>query len=126
MISYNNGFIALFSVIIVSFILLLAAVSLSFSGFFARFNILDSELKARSDALAEGCLEAALLELAKDNTHLGGDTIGIDDETCNYEISPGGIVQAWAQVGAAHTNYRIEVNLDSLDIIFLEELSTLP
>ena len=40
---YNKGFVALTSVVIISAILLLVATSLSLSGFYGRFNILESE-----------------------------------------------------------------------------------
>ena len=107
----SKGFIALFSVIIISLVLLLVASALSFSGFFARFNILDSELKAQSEGLADACIEHVRLALALDAAFSGSGEVDIDGEKCEYEVSDGE-VKAWAEVSNAHTYYFAEVNLD--------------
>ncbi len=58
------GFIALTSVIVVSALLILIGVSLGYTGFFARYNIFDGELKETSLGLAEACAEIARVEIA--------------------------------------------------------------
>lgn len=65
----QNGFIALTSAIIISVLLLAITVALGFSGFFGRFNILDSESKERSSALAEACGDTAILNFAQDQSY---------------------------------------------------------
>jgi hypothetical protein len=58
----QDGFIALISVIIISVLLLTLAVTVSTTGILGRFNILDSESKERSGALAEACADKSILE----------------------------------------------------------------
>ena len=74
----SAGFIALFSVIIITSVLLISAVALSFSGFLGRFNVFDSELKAESSALAEACIERVRLEFALDDSFSGSGEVDID------------------------------------------------
>ena len=62
----KKGFVALMSAIIISVILLLLVTNLSLTGFYSRLNILDSELKDRSSALAEACADMAILKLVND------------------------------------------------------------
>lgn len=57
----HKGFIALMSAVIISAVLLLIVVSGSLTGFFARSNVFDAELKNRSRAVADACLDQALL-----------------------------------------------------------------
>lgn len=110
--SYNEGFIALFTVIIVSFVLLLVAITLNFSGFYGRFNILDSELKEMSDKLADACLEQARLAIAVDDYDLGDEvTLSSDDGECKYTIASGGNITIEAVVkDRAYTYYHVEVD----------------
>ena len=66
----NKGFIALISAVLISVILLLIATNLSLTSFYGRSNILDSELKERSSALAEACADTALLKLANNRNYV--------------------------------------------------------
>ena len=59
---HQNGFIALISAIIISALLLIITMATSMAGIFGRFNILDSESKERSLALAEACVDTAIME----------------------------------------------------------------
>ncbi|MDP2788456.1 MAG: hypothetical protein Q8O46_00180 [bacterium] len=107
----KKGFVALLSVIIISFILLSAAVTLNFSGFSGRFNILDSEFKERSNALANACVEHARLVLATDSSFIGTGQANVGNEVCDYEILSGGKIKAWATANNAYTYYQAKVNL---------------
>ncbi len=90
----NRGFMALISVIIISAILLLVATSLSSSSFYGGFNVLDSELKERSSALAEACIDTAILRLANNPSYnptdeyisLGGDGCVIESITDSPKV----------------------------------------
>ena len=64
--SFQDGFVALVSVIIIFAILLVLVALIATSSFFTRFNVLDYENKKVSVALAEACVETALVNLAKD------------------------------------------------------------
>jgi hypothetical protein len=125
----QNGFIALFSVIIISFVLILVATTLAFSGFFTRFNILDSESKSRSAYLAEACVESARLALAENKNFAGNNTVHIDPDSCDYSVigSPTTIISHSA-VNDANTYLRVvvSVNNSSIPIVSFEELANYP
>jgi hypothetical protein len=61
----EKGFIALISAIVISVLLLVITLTLGMTSFFARFNVLDSEFKEQSTALAESCVSQAMLDLAQ-------------------------------------------------------------
>jgi len=126
----KNGFIALFSVIIITSVLLISAVALSFTGFLGRFNVFDSELKAESGALAEACIEYARLQFAEDESFSGEGEVDVGEETCEYDVS-GDEIKSWASVNNVYTYYFAEVDLNEPDIPIVSfkecpELSTCP
>ncbi len=108
--------------------LLIVAVSLNFSGFSGRFNILDSESKERSNALAEACIDRARLVLAVDTSTTASDVeIYIGDETCEYDIVNAGSekeIYGWSEFNSANTFYgvRVDVNESNIPIICFAEL----
>ena len=123
----SKGFIALISTIIISAILLLVATSLSSASFYNRSNILDAELKERSFALAEGCVDAAVLKLAKNFNYSpasGGETVDIGADTCTIQSveasSAGKIIKTRSEYRNFVTNLEVEVDSD-LSITRFEE-----
>ena|SRR3989338_10087446 len=116
--SYNletqKGFIALMSAIIISVVLLLMITNLSLTGFYGRFNVLDSELKERSSALAEACVDTALLRIANDPTYPypTNDPINVDGNDCIIESATGGNISTTANYKNYITNLKIEVDSD--------------
>lgn len=131
MICFKNnprGFIALFSVIIISFMLIIVAVTLSLSGFSGRFNVFDSESKERSNSLADACIESARLAIALKNYDLNEEVkVDVDGEECIYKILPGGSeIIAWAITNSAHTYYAVKVNTNEskIPICDFQELLT--
>ena len=117
--NYNKGFIALFSVIIITSVLLLIATTLSFSGFFGRFNIFDSESKSRSKYLALACVESARLEIAKDNNFfVTNKEIFVASDCCKYSVinSSATIIEASSVINNAYTYYQVEVNKNVFNI----------
>lgn len=116
---HQNGFIALTSAIIISVLLLAITVGLGFSSFFTRFNILDSEFKERSLALAEACIDTAILNLAKGLTTTGSVAVGTDD--CEIISVNGNTIQTQACVNKATTNLQVTTNSD-FEIVTQEEL----
>lgn len=125
----QRGFIALFSVVIVSFILLLITVTLNFSSLFGRFNILDSEFKERSVNLASACVSVARLNIAQGGYVMGTvelvSNIGEDGESCEYVILNSNDIVAHACVNDAHTFYEVGFNPNEPDITltYFSELS---
>ncbi len=109
----NTGFIALMSAIIISVILLLIVTNLSFTGFYGRSDILDSELKERSSALAEACVDTALLNLAQNVNYIGDVIVELDK--CTIQSVAGGGSIKTIKVKADYKNYitNLQVLVDS-------------
>src|ERR1035437_3862474 len=89
----DSGFIALMSAIVMSAILLLIASTLSFTGFSGRLNILDSEYKEKSSALAEACMDTAILKIANNKDYIliapNDHNILVGSDSCNIvSLSP--------------------------------------
>ncbi len=131
----KNGFIALISVIIISFVLLLMTITLNFAGFSARFNIFDSESKEQSNQLANACIDSARLAIGSDEATTNKVVVDIDDKKCAYKILNLNEITAHACVNKAETFYKAVVDTDTPNIpitSFLElsnvscELSTCP
>ena len=92
------------------------AVTLNFSSFFTRFNILDSEFKTKSELLAMTCLDEARLLLANDLNFFGSGDVYLNGETCHYKISSGGQITVNAVYKNANTFYWARVYLGDLNI----------
>lgn len=113
--SLQSGFVALMSALIISAVLLIVITFLSYSGFNSRSNALDAEFKERSSALAEACVDQALLEIANDSTYSGNatTTLGADDK-CYVGVVPSGSFPKTFQTrgiyGGSYTNLRITIS----------------
>ncbi len=103
----ERGFIALISVIIICASLLLIATTLSYTGFYARTNGLDSEYKERSSAFAEACGDQTLLALTNDPNFSGNATTTINgvDQCYTYAIPPSGSVKTFETRGIYQNHY---------------------
>lgn len=127
----EQGYIALVSAIVISFLLITITVSLGLSGFFGRFDILDSESKERSSALTEACIDTAILKLAENiNYSLTPDdhAIPVEGDTCNIvSISPNPTrtfpitIQTQACINKSVTNLSVIID-SNFDITSWEEL----
>ncbi len=79
----KSGFVALITAIVLSIILITVAVALNEIGFLTRSEALDSEYKDRSTALAEACVDTALLKLAANPNYTGNESaITVGSDTC--------------------------------------------
>lgn len=128
----DKGFAALMSTIIISIILLLIATTLGFTGFSSRFNILDSEMKERSSALAEACVDTALLRLVIDSSYpyplnesvnVAGNTCTIVSVTNNMPLPEQTTVQAKADYKHYITNLTIVTKSSDSSVLSWEEIS---
>jgi hypothetical protein len=123
----ESGFIAIISVTIVAALLMAVSFALSASGFFARSDIADSEYKERSTALAEACIEDALVKLAADPAYLGNETLTIGTEHCTIMTIPSGspkIIKTTAILQSSVSNIAVSVDPLDLSIISWEEVAT--
>jgi hypothetical protein len=69
--SRKRGFIALISAVVIGAVLIAMMTSVGLASFYARFDALGIENKQQATALAESCINSALLALAtsSDPTH---------------------------------------------------------
>jgi len=133
-VQHNAGFIALISAIIITVVLLTLVVSVSFTGFFGRFDILGSETKEISQGLAEACIETAIIKHAQDNTYAGNnDPIPVGENECTIvSITPVGsgniLIRAQGKFPKdgllpAFTNLEVELNpSNDYSVVFWTEV----
>jgi hypothetical protein len=113
----NSGFIALISAVIVSAILLLIATTVSNTSFYSGSTILDSELKEKSSALAEACVDKAISKIITDSSYAppgGGDIVNVGGDECTIQSISGNSTKT-IDVRADYRNYvtTLEVQIDS-------------
>jgi hypothetical protein len=123
LVSYQKGFVALMSAIIVSVVLLLITTAGSFINFYGRLNVADASYKEESAALARACVGQVQLELGRDGVVTAGTVaIGSDQCTIKTAASP---YQVQAQVNGAYTNLEFTLDPDTLAVTSLKEIPTL-
>jgi hypothetical protein len=117
--SNTSGFIALMSAIIISIVLLGIVLTGGLTGFFGRFNILDSESKERSSALAESCIDLAVLDyinngaVTNGNKTVGGDTCDIHSNSiAGNKLT----IITQAKINNAYSNVKAIINTDDMTI----------
>ncbi len=127
--NYESGFIALVSTIIVASLLLTITVALNLTGFFGRYNILDTEMKETSLSLAEACADTAILKMQTDPSYspttpevilVGSDQCSILSVTGSWATNKVIQVQArYPQSGtsSAYTNLKITISEPAAEII---------
>lgn len=122
----QTGFIALMSVIIISALMLAVSLALSMSGFLARSNITDSEHKERSAALADGCVDDALIRLAASSSYAGNEVITMGDDQCTIVsvaiVGTSATIRTTATIEKAMTTIQVMATLNPLIILSWQEL----
>lgn len=116
----GTGFIALITALVLGVILMVVALTLSTTGYFARGQVLDAEYKEHSRSLAEACVDIALLKLAANPSDSGLVTVTIGSDSCVigailktgsiYTIPTHAVFPASASVSQAFTYLLIKVN----------------
>ncbi len=128
---HERGFIALMSVMVISAVLLVLLFTLGASSFLNRFDVLDSQNKRVSLALAEACVNMAMINIAQDSDYgitpslpSAGECVGVSDacvsgskkicKICQVTIvgSEKEIITR-AAYGGTYTNLRIRGTLGS-------------
>lgn len=128
--NYNTqkGFIALISSIVMSAILLLITTTLSLSSFFTRFTILESEYKEKSSALAEACVDSALVKIALDNAYSpSNETVQFGNNICLINgvttISGQKTIATQGNYQESYTNLSVTIQTNNLQVISWLETS---
>ncbi len=124
-----KGYIAIISALVISFVLMVVTFGVSISGYFVRFNILDSYSKEVSNSLAETCVDTALLRLAENSLYSGNETVALGTDQCSIlPLETSGtqkIIKARAVVNDAYTNLKVTVLSSDLSIVSWEEVPSL-
>lgn len=123
----QSGFILLMSSIVLSAVLVAVVFSLSFSGFFTRFNLLDSANKESSLGLAEACAQIAVLKKQQDMAYLGNETIMVGSESCQVlpieNLGSEVLIKTRAEDGGAISNIQINLNFANLEVLRWREVA---
>lgn len=137
----ERGYIALVSVLIISVVLLTLAVSVSLTGFYARSNILGTEVKEQSTALAESCIQKAIADVAIGNPALGKVKFGENpyDNDYPYECTIVSVLtdelvtgqttiyaQATSTPRNSVTNLVVTIDSNNQDVVKWREVPMLP
>jgi hypothetical protein len=122
----QSGYIALISAVIISFLIMGIALTLSLTSFFNRSDLLDSEFKEMSGSLSEACVSTALLKIAQNESYAGNESVVIGDYNCSILPleSAGGqkIVKTSATVQNSTTNFKVIIDQITLQVISWEEI----
>lgn len=124
--STTSGFIALMSAILISAVLLLVVTTGSLTGFYQRFNILDTEFKGRSAAAADACADQAFLLVANNPAYVGLTLLDINAlDSCRALVgddSPDKSIRIQATSSSAVTNLQIIYNPNTLSVVSWQEI----
>jgi hypothetical protein len=122
--SYNKGYIALITAIILSALLMIISASVATGGYFSRFNVLYSEFKLQSTELAQGCLSYALVGFALNPNFSNPGNLNIEGYDCkivsvqyNYPASGETTFQTSASYQGSVTVMTTIINNTSLVLI---------
>lgn len=118
----KGGFAALVTAIVMSLILILVTITLNRSGFFARSAILEAEFKETSSALAEACVDAALLRLAITPTYTGPEVVSIGENECTIRPIISNTIETTAEHRGSVTNLEVIFNPSDLSIVSWSEV----
>ncbi|MBI4094625.1 MAG: hypothetical protein HY435_00310 [Candidatus Liptonbacteria bacterium] len=124
----RNGYIAVTSALIISGIVFVLIFALGTTSYFGRFNILHSRLKAQSRALAESCVQIALLKFAEDDEYAGNETVAIDGNTCDIlPLIVNGTqrtIQTKAEYKGTFTSLNVALDSDTFELLNWEEVAS--
>ena len=127
-VKYKNGYIALTSAIVISFVIMAVVFAVSFTGFFSRANVLDTYFKEISKFVAESCVETALLRLGTDPTYQGGDILTLNGDECSIMpidiLGLTRIIKTKSTIQEATTNLRVTASFPTLTIVSWEEVES--
>ena len=129
----QSGFIALVSVILISFVLITFAVSISLSGYLGRFNQLDLEFKEQSVASASACVEKAIADVVAGNPTTGTINFGNGGYSCTIVSIASDVpttgettIKAQGVHKNAYTNLVVVVDSSTQAVLSWREFATMP
>jgi cytoskeletal protein RodZ len=125
----TRGFIALLSVIVISFTLLIAVVAVGYRGIVGRYQLLDLENKQASQALAESCVGVAMIEVSNSAAFSATNvTVPVGDENCtlisvipNTPASGNSTIKTSGIKNGATTYLKVVLNSSTAGVISWQE-----
>ncbi|OHA27355.1 MAG: hypothetical protein A3C06_04190 [Candidatus Taylorbacteria bacterium RIFCSPHIGHO2_02_FULL_46_13] len=129
-VSSNGGFIALISVIILGFVLLIAVLTLGNRSLGTRFLLLDLERKDVSNQLARACVQVAIIAVVNDSLYNGVNVmVPVGSDRCMiHSVNPVGgesLIKTTASTSATVTNLQVSVDNTNGTIISWQEVPNL-
>lgn len=125
--TYQQGYVAVMSAIIITAILLVVALTFSSSSFLGRFDTQATELKILTRNLAQGCIAHAQLMLVL-GSYTGDEDVIIGEYACRViSVTQGSgttTVQVTAIIEDHTTNLEAVLNSTTLAINSVIEVST--
>ncbi|MEK9176995.1 MAG: hypothetical protein AAB923_01745 [Patescibacteria group bacterium] len=129
-----KGFMALISVIVISFVFLIAVVSLGQFGLAGRLLLLDVENKAASEGHAEACVAVARILIVNDPlSALSNREVTQGDVTCTIvSLAPGtpssgySTIKSQAMVASSTTNFVVVIDTTTHNVVSWREHAVMP
>ena len=120
----QNGYIAIVTALILSALIIAITASISLSAFVGRKTVLNSSLKEESRALADACINVALLKLALDINYAGGETVTVGQDCDIISVTTNDnqkTITVRSVVENIYTNIRRTINANDFSIVSWEE-----
>ena len=107
--------------IIISMVLLVMVAQEGFAGWHARFNVLGTESKEQATALADGCIDQALMSVITGFSYTTGATTTLPSGACYIspvDTSAKGFVtiRSQAQVNGTYANVAIALSVNDVHL----------
>lgn len=122
----KNGYVVLTSIIIISVVILLIALTLGITSFLTRLDISSSYYKEISNSLSKACVQTALLKLSLSPSYSGNETIPVGSDSCQIiSVTASGsnkIISTQGQYQNSYTNLKTTVLASDLSFVGQEEL----
>ena len=116
----EKGYIALFTVLIVTSVLLIVVVASNTGGFHSNSVIMNALAKEESRTAARSCMSFARARLALDSAYEGNEELSFSGIECRIEQITSNIVEVSAESRKSKTAYQAIVDLGSNSIEILE------
>lgn len=122
--STEQGYIALFTVLILTGVLMIVVLATSTGGFQSNSVMQNALAKEESYQAAHGCLALARAQLFQNRDYGGAEDKDILGVECRIEPLSENIIETRAEVQGAFTRLRATINETTLAIESIEELTS--
>lgn len=124
----KSGYIGVLSALIISAVIVVIITAIGQVSFLNRIAVSDVHLKGKSRALAEACVDTALLKLVSNSSYAGNETINVASDTCKIisvvSSSTGRIISAQGKFLGAVTDIRATVANNTVSVLGWEEVKS--